>query len=87
MVHLYKQWNANVKDTRQLFDELSNIFTNDDEITKEYFGLNSSMSIFGKTSKNSAQNFEKVIELFETALQIGNQLLLAVFDKLRAALI
>jgi len=38
---VYKQWNANVVETKVLFRALKALFENDDQITAEYHGLNS----------------------------------------------
>lgn len=74
---VYKQWNANVAETRVLFGALKALFENDDQITAEYHGLNSvflssSGQADGEVQAEEGEDFEDFMDMFETALQIGN---------------
>ena len=82
MVKVYKQWNANLNETKVLFDNMHNIVSNDDQITQEYFGLNS-IFVAGEPDSAKSTCFEECLSLFETSLQMGNQLSALFLEKVK----
>ena len=73
---IYQQWSQNLGDTKQLFDNLKHVLGKDDSITREYRGLNSILV---------SSNFTEFMGQFETSLQMGNQLLILMLEKLKTA--
>jgi len=63
---------------------MKHTFQNDDQITREYFGLNSVFMSCSSSSEssNSDRDFEDFMEMFETALQMGNQLMALLLEKM-----
>ena len=84
MNQVYKQWNANLEETKVLFDALHQIVSNDGQITQEYFGLNS-IFVASDADNVKATCFEDFLSLFETALQMGNQLSTLLLEKVKEA--
>jgi len=83
MVEIYKEWQSNVKETKDLFNGLSQILSKDSAITNEYFGINSYFMGVDE-SKNSKQisNFDQFILTFENSIQMGNQLCVLILELL-----
>lgn len=73
--HVYKQWTASIHDSRILFATLKHVFQTDD-VSREYFGLNalfmSSSGSGASDERGGASDFDEFIEMFETALEMGN---------------
>jgi len=73
---IFRQWNApSLSQTKKLYDVLRNIVSNDEQMTKEYFGMNSmfvSSSVQQESSANQIQSrpneidgaFKEFMELF-----------------------
>jgi hypothetical protein len=72
---IWTQWNTpSKKATKVLFDALKNIFGNDEQITKEYFGLNSLFISSGDNQSGQIKGqdeFSEFMELFDTSLEMG----------------
>ena len=66
MKQIYDEWNADIAETKVLFQALQQNISCD-LISNEYFGLN---SIF--VPEDTAGSFEDFVSLFECALQMGN---------------
>lgn len=71
---IWNQWNAQTKEqTNRLYSTLHKLFSNDEQITQEYFGLNS-LFLSGGAQNQGGNEYSDFMGLFQTALQMGQQL-------------
>lgn len=85
MQAIHDQWATAHRDqTRVLFNSMRNIFCNDDNITQEYYGLNSIFVSAAEAAPSQIAKedaFEDFMSLFDTALAMGSQLQKLMLEK------
>lgn len=83
MVRLYQSWTGKIAETKENFVELHQIMTKDASITDEYFGINGYfMAIDESDTSPNNTCFDQYLDLFETAIQMGNQLCVLMLEML-----